>query len=105
LPWYETSDIRVILSDFHRELLQEELSETGTTINREFLIFTESFGDAGFRFFYLDGNFENPIVYDYDYVDERGLKAEITTEDKTFSQVVDEYVDSKLKIDQTGIIP
>ncbi|MGR3855157.1 SMI1/KNR4 family protein [Chryseobacterium indologenes] len=69
LPIMGTTDLETISSDWHHEIMQEELDET--TLNKQlirpFWLFAESNECEVFYFFYLDENTEDPKVYLVNY--------------------------------------
>lgn len=101
LPIMDTDDLETISSDWHQEMMWEELEDTGTKIDRPFWLVAESNGCENFIFFYLDEETEDPEVYFYVYgtKDRREIKAY----GKKFSQFVDDLVDDAYKILKTGL--
>jgi len=69
LPIMDTTDLETISSDWHHEIMQEEIEETGLKkqLIRPFWLFAESNGCEVFYFFYLDENTEDPKVYLVNY--------------------------------------
>lgn len=65
----DTTDLETISSDWHHEIMQEELDETALNkqLIRPFWLFAESNGCEVFYFFYLDENTEDPKVYLVNY--------------------------------------
>lgn len=69
LPLMDTADLETISSDWHQEIMREEMEETGLgkQLTRPFWLFAESNGCEVFYFFYLDENTEDPNVYLVNY--------------------------------------
>lgn len=103
LPIMDTSDLETISSDWHYQMLQEEIKETGlnNNITRPFWLFAESNGCEQFYFFYLDeGN--NPIVYLVDYSASDYNKRDIKSLKVNFSTFIEKKIDTAFKILQEG---
>ncbi|ROI02310.1 SMI1/KNR4 family protein [Chryseobacterium sp. G0240] len=103
LPIMDTADLETISSDWHYELLQEEIKETGLNNNiiRPFWLFAESNGCEQFYFFYLDeGN--DPTVYLVDYSPTDDSKREVKSVNVNFSTFIEKKIDTAYKILKEG---
>ncbi|MCS4304399.1 SMI1/KNR4 family protein [Chryseobacterium sp. BIGb0232] len=98
LPIMDTADLETISSDWHYEIMQEEIRETGLhhTLIRPFWLFAESNGCEQFYFFYLDeGN--NPTVYLADYSITDDNKKDIKSLKVNFSTFIEKKIDTAFK--------
>ncbi|AZA78813.1 SMI1/KNR4 family protein [Chryseobacterium sp. G0186] len=103
LPIMDTSDLETISSDWHYEIMQEEIKETGlkNKLTRPFWLFAESNGCEQFYFFYLDdGN--NPTIYLVDYSMTDDTKREIKSLKVNFSTFIEKKIDTAFKILEEG---
>jgi SMI1 / KNR4 family (SUKH-1) len=101
LPLMDTADIETIASDWHQEIMLEEMKSTGTVIEKPFWLFAESNGCEVFLFFYLAENTEDPDVYYTAYALEDG-KRDIKPYGASFSQYISDAVDDALKFEKEG---
>ena len=62
MPLLDTSELSQIAADWHQEIMNEELEETKTKIDRPFWLFAESDACEVFLFFYLDDG-DDPMVH------------------------------------------
>ncbi|MEI3788456.1 MULTISPECIES: SMI1/KNR4 family protein [unclassified Chryseobacterium] len=103
LPIMDTADLETISSDWHYELMRQEIEETGlnNNITRPFWLFAESNGCEQFYFFYLDEG-DNPIVYLVDYSTMDDSKREIKSVKVNFSTFIEKKIETAYKILQEG---
>ncbi len=98
----DTTDLKTISSDWHKEIQKEELESTRTEFDGPFWLFAESNGCEVFHFFYLEDGIDDPVVFsvDYDIYDDN--KRIIKTSDKKFSVFIENKIKSAIRIDKQG---
>lgn len=103
LPIMDTSDLATISSDWHYEIMQDEIKETelNNILIRPFWLFAESNGCEQFYFFYLDeGN--DPTVYLVDYSATDYNKKDVKSLKVNFSTFIEKKIDTAFKIWEEG---
>jgi SMI1-KNR4 cell-wall len=101
LPIMDTDDLETISSDWHQEIMREEMEDTGTKIEPPFWLFAESNGCEIFLFFYLDENTDDPNVYLVNYALE-DRKRDIVNLNKTFSKAISDAIDGAIRYEKEG---
>ncbi len=101
LPMMDTADLEIIFSDWHQELMWEELQDTGTKIDRPFWLFAESNGCEIFYFFYLDEEKADPVVHMVNYAQE-DRKRNVRSLEISFSEFISEMIDLAYRYEKEG---
>jgi len=103
LPIMDTADLETISSDWHQEIMQEEMEETGLNkkLTRPFWLFAESNGCEQFYFFYLDEG-DNPTVYLVDYALKDDNKRDVKSVKVNFSTFIEKKIDTAYRILKEG---
>ena len=104
LPIMDTADLKTISSDWHQEIMREEMEDTGLDkqLTRPFWLFAESNGCEVFYFFYLDENSEDPNVYLVNYAHE-DRKRIIESLDDPFSIFIEKKIKTAYRILKEGL--
>lgn len=103
LPLLESADLKTLSSDFYKEVLEEDMKDTDTVIERPFWVFADSIGDQGFWFFYLDEESEDPQTHYYAYKATEPYEAIIGSHELIFSEFIDGRIDFGNQIEKEGI--
>jgi hypothetical protein len=103
LPIMDTDDLETISSDWHQEIMREEMQETGLDkqLTRPFWLFAESNGCEVFYFFYLDENTEDPNVYLVNYGHQDRTRV-IESLDDPFSIFIEKKIKTAYRILKEG---
>jgi hypothetical protein len=103
LPLMDTADLETISSDWHQEIMREEMEDTGLDkqLTRPFWLFAESNGCEVFYFFYLDENSEDPNVYLVNYGHKDRTKV-IESLDDPFSIFIEKKIKTAYRILKEG---
>ncbi|THD32870.1 SMI1/KNR4 family protein [uncultured Flavobacterium sp.] len=97
----DTDDLETISSDWHQEIMWEELQDTGTKIDRPFWLFAESNGCEIFYFFYLDEEKSDPVVHMVNYAQE-DRKRNVRSLEISFSEFISEMIDLAYRYEKNG---
>ncbi len=97
----DTDDLETISSDWHQEIMWEELQDTGTKIDRPFWLFAESNGCEIFYFFYLDEEKSDPVVHMVNYAQE-DRKGNVRSLEISFSEFISEMIDLAYRYEKNG---
>ncbi|KQS52686.1 hypothetical protein ASG38_16245 [Flavobacterium sp. Leaf359] len=97
----DTDDLETISSDWHQEIMWEELQDTGTKIDRPFWLFAESNGCEIFYFFYLDEEKADPVVHMVNYAQE-DRKRNVRSLEISFSEFISEMIDLAYRYEKEG---
>lgn len=100
----DTNSLEEISSDWHQEIMREEMEDTGLDkqLTRPFWLFAESNGCEVFYFFYLDENSEDPNVYLVNYAHE-DRKRIIESLDDPFSIFIEKKIKTAYRILKEGL--
>lgn len=97
----DTDDLETISSDWHQEIMWQELQDTGTKIDRPFWLFAESNGCEIFYFFYLDEEKADPVVHMVNYAQE-DRKRNVRSLEISFSEFISEMIDLAYRYEKEG---
>jgi len=101
LPIMDTADLETISSDWHQEMMWEELQDTGTKIDRPFWLLAESNDCEIFYFFYLDEEKADPVVHMVNYAYE-DRKRNVRSLKISFSEFISQMIDLAYRYEKEG---